>query len=67
MCKFGCDDLFEKGYITVLNGEIISLVNKDNLPDSVREYIESLQGKECLKWNKDNAEYFEWHLNYHKK
>ncbi|MGS0531984.1 HNH endonuclease [Bacillus mycoides] len=67
MCKFGCDDLFEKGYITVLNGEIISLVNTDNLPESVRDYIESLQGKDCLKWNKDNAEYFEWHLNYHKK
>lgn len=67
MCQFGCDDLFEKGYITVLNGEIISLVNTDNLPESVRDYIEDLQGKECLTRNNDNAEYFEWHLNYHKK
>ncbi len=66
MCKFGCDDLFEKGYITVLNGEVNSLVDTDNLPESVGNYIESLKGKDCLKWNKDNAEYFEWHLNYHK-
>lgn len=24
MCKFGCDDLFERGYITVLDGRIVA-------------------------------------------
>ncbi|GIN91112.1 hypothetical protein J22TS1_21630 [Siminovitchia terrae] len=31
MCKFGCDDLFEKGYISVINGKI--KVNKKRVTD----------------------------------
>lgn len=65
MCKFGCDDLFEKGYIGVQNGEVISLVAAEYLPKSVKDYIENIQGKACDSWNVDNDKYFEWHTNYH--
>ena len=43
MCKFGCDDLFEKSYVAVVNGESISLVSTDNLLESIGNYIEFLQ------------------------
>lgn len=67
MCKFGCDDLFEKGYISVRKGEVISLVDTEYLPKSVKNYIENIQGKTCDSWNVDNDKYFEWHKNYHTK
>ncbi|HDR7164634.1 TPA: HNH endonuclease [Bacillus cereus] len=67
MCKFGCDDLFEKGYIGVQKGEVISLVDTKYLPKSVKGYIENIQGKTCDRWNIDNDKYFEWHTNYHIK
>ncbi|MDY0850430.1 HNH endonuclease [Bacillus thuringiensis] len=67
MCKFGCDDLFEKGYIGVQKGEVISLLDTEYLPKSVKDYIENIQGKACDSWNIDNDKYFEWHTNYHTK
>lgn len=67
MCKFGCDDLFERGYIGVQRGEVISLVDTEYLPKSVKDYIENIQGKTCDSWNVENDKYFEWHTNYHTK
>ncbi|MHA4256238.1 hypothetical protein ACX165_22755 [Bacillus cereus] len=58
MCKFGCDDLFEKGYISVQKGEVISLVGTKYLPKSVKGYIDIIQGKTCDRWNIDNDKYF---------
>ncbi|PHF12392.1 HNH endonuclease [Bacillus wiedmannii] len=65
MCKFGCDELFERGYISVLDGKIVSLVETEQLLQSVNKYIANIEGKSCLNWNSNNAKYFEWHFNHH--
>ncbi|PAW28040.1 HNH endonuclease [Peribacillus simplex] len=63
MCKFGCDDLFEKGYITVSKG-IIS-VNDKMTTEPLKRYLSHIEGKHCCYWNVDTIKYFDWHCNHH--
>lgn len=64
MCKFGCDDLFEKGYITVLGGVIE--INQKIITEPMKSYLQNIEGKKCDEWNSDTAKYFEWHRTHHK-
>jgi hypothetical protein len=64
MCKFGCDDLFEKGYISVLEGKIIAN-NRKIISPALHNYLQRLKDTECLYWNENTSEYFKWHYNYH--
>jgi hypothetical protein len=60
MCKFGCDELFEKGLIGVdATGKIKSLVNIKS--DALASYISGLTGKTCSHWRDSSEKYFEWH------
>lgn len=63
MCKFRCDDLFEKGYISVINGEI--KVNKKTVTDPLEIYLDSIKGLNCKYWSDATKIYFEWHNNHH--
>ena len=60
MCEFGCDALFERGYITVSHGHVGW---KPGLPITkiVERRVEELVGRQCAQWTKDNEVYFEWH------
>lgn len=64
MCKLGCDDLYEKGYITVQDGRIKSNTKKIVTP-VLTNYIEPLVDKECTHWNESSKPYFEWHSKFH--
>lgn len=64
MCSFGCDDLFEKGYVSVKAGRIIRL-NPIYITPAIEEYLESLVGKKCYLWNGKNEKYFSWHRQHH--
>jgi len=59
MCKFGCDDLFEKGYLGVIKGKIQINTSLYWTPD-IREAVENLEGKVCKVWNNSNKSYFDW-------
>ncbi|MBT2616141.1 HNH endonuclease [Bacillus sp. ISL-78] len=63
MCKFGCDDLFEKGYISVDNG-IVS-VNGKAVTLPLRLYLDQINGLNCAYWNTNTSKYFQWHRNHH--
>ena len=63
MCKFGCDELFERGYIIVENGTII--VMKNNNTDFVNSYLDKLNGKACSVYNQHNEVFFKWHKEFH--
>jgi len=68
MCKFGCDDLFEKGFISVKNGEIELLEEyKKNLTPAVEEYLRKIIGQPCSYWHHGTRDYFEWHYNHHNR
>jgi hypothetical protein len=64
MCKFGCDDLFEKGFIAVQEGKVISL-NKQLLSPIVTKTLERLVGSTCSYYNNRTAKYFQAHYEHH--
>ncbi|HDR3345752.1 TPA: hypothetical protein QCN45_003548 [Bacillus cereus] len=47
MYKFNCDELFERGYISISDGRIVSLVDERYFLDTVKRYIETINGKVC--------------------
>jgi len=63
MCKLGCDDLFEKGYITVRNGAVV--INNKISTESLNEYLKAIEGKNVEKWNPITEKYFNWHHKHH--
>ena len=64
MCKFGCDDLFEKGYISVKDGKFIRL-SKSPITENVKSYLKNIDGRNCKFYNDDSKRYFEWHYKHH--
>ncbi|MDG1732579.1 MAG: hypothetical protein P8M49_01990 [Thalassotalea sp.] len=66
MCKFGCDELYEKGLIAVHKGSVINL-NNEPLYGKVDDYLNKLTGQNCKTYNSHSNKYFEWHYLKHKK
>ena len=60
MCKFGCDDLFERGYLVVANGKVTPGPRQAET-DTVRNYVSWLRGRDCRYWNSEREPYFDWH------
>tara|TARA_B110000879_G_C10732594_1_gene340957 strand:- start:175 stop:474 length:300 start_codon:yes stop_codon:yes gene_type:complete len=64
MCKFGCDELYEKGYIGVQNGRIVE-VKLGCKTSVINNYISKVIGNECNAWSRDSKKYFDWHYTWH--
>jgi hypothetical protein len=64
MCKLGCDDLYEKGFIGVKDGIVVSL-NSEKETQYVKSHIQSLEGNSCLAWKSETKPYFDWHFQKH--
>jgi len=64
MCKFGCDELYEKGYVSVQNGTVVELERGCKTP-FIKNYISKVIGNECKAWSKDSKQYFDWHYAWH--
>ncbi len=60
MCKLGCDDLYEKGYIGVQAGTVVRLKGSNVTSELIRN-IDEVVGNECPAWNELTKGYFEWH------
>lgn len=59
MCKFGCDELYEKGYIGV--NDKVFIVRDENLSKPILDYLSSVKGNSCNYWKENTHTYFEWH------
>ncbi len=59
MCKFGCDELYEKGYIVVMEGKV--QLGKPTDSQNVNGHLSSLLGNPCPAFNENTKKYFEWH------
>jgi len=59
MCKVGCDDLFEKGYIFVKNGTIQQNTNRETTT-YLDEIIDKITGKRVSNWT-GSKDYYQWH------
>lgn len=64
MCKLGCDDIFEKGYITINDGTILRNALKI-VTEDLDNYICKIENSKYLKYSDQNKKYFDWHRKYH--
>lgn len=62
-CLFGCDALFELGYILV--GESGMVEAGKTSSEQVRDRLKSLLGRQCLAYDARSRSYFEWHREAH--
>lgn len=65
MCKAGCDDLFEKGYVAVVDGIIVQARSKQ-ITNKLNELINQLTGKAVQNWAGSEL-YYRWHQKAHVK
>tara|TARA_Y100000814_G_scaffold73656_1_gene45548 strand:+ start:163 stop:1122 length:960 start_codon:yes stop_codon:yes gene_type:complete len=63
MCRFGCDELFERGFIIVEDSKIKAI--KDNTTEFIKRYLDNIDGKICNAYNESNRPFFNWHQKYH--
>jgi hypothetical protein len=66
MCKFGCDELFENGYIAVQAGQIVDM-SKKPITSSIRVKVAEVTNRGCTYATPERSGYFQWHLNDHSK
>jgi len=60
MCNFGCDELFEKGIISVdIFGNFYQ--KKETNSDTIQKHIDSIIGKKCDYYSDDSEIFFKWH------
>jgi hypothetical protein len=59
-CAFGCDALFEAGFLSVGADGLIVTSGRD-ADGALGEYLKTLAGRECLASTSSSQRYFEWH------
>ncbi|QDG90749.1 HNH endonuclease [Pseudarthrobacter sp. NIBRBAC000502770] len=62
-CLFGCDALFELGYV-VVNGQG-RLERGDRSTEGVEDRVADMVGRPCRAHREGSRNYFEWHRQYH--
>jgi hypothetical protein len=59
-CKFGCDYLFEAGYISVQDKIVV--ISEKLIDDNASQYSASINGRQLESTSKQDL-YFSWHLS----
>jgi hypothetical protein len=62
-CKFGCDDLYELGYVTVDETGVITTVEPraEQHGKQTSDAVDRLNGLRCSAFTPANVDYFDWH------
>ena len=60
VCKVGCDDFFEKGYIIVDAGGLVRINHEMNYSSELKSILTAVQGNRCTHFNEDTATFFEY-------
>lgn len=63
LCRFGCDELLERSYITVSNGRICRGPEKRSTK-ALDDCIAALINRECAGWGKNRAPFFQARIDY---
>ncbi|WP_328992629.1 hypothetical protein OG394_00170 [Kribbella sp. NBC_01245] len=61
-CVFGCDALFELGYLAVADDGIIVRTQASFVTGILSDRLNDLSGKVCIAYSTASAPFFEWHL-----
>ena len=60
-CRFGCDELFERGFIAVAEDGAILTANSESTTDDLALRLEEYDGLVSSAFARSNKRYFEWH------
>jgi hypothetical protein len=61
-CTFGCDALYESGWITVDDNGLVQTRPPGKAPEGrMRNRLSRLTGRSCTAYTPSSAPYFEWH------
>ncbi len=61
-CRFGCDHLFENGYVTVDHtGLVVASAAEADRAGVVGDHLERLHGRVCTAHRPESEQYFAWH------
>jgi hypothetical protein len=60
ICKVGCDDFFEKGYIIVDSTGILRKNERMNYSPELGSILRDIIGKRCTHFNEDTANFFSY-------
>lgn len=63
-CKFGCDALFEDGYLGVDPAGAILVSPLAPGQGAAAKHLERFHGRMCLAFTHANSEYFRWHRDH---
>ncbi|MFD7985473.1 hypothetical protein ACFV4M_19160 [Kitasatospora indigofera] len=64
-CTFGCDALYEHGYVTVAEGGAIQVSHlASDLPDVGSHIHHNLVGRTVTWWTAAREPYYQWHRTY---
>ena len=58
ICKVGCDDFFEKGYIIVDEKGVVQINEKIDCSPELKAILGKLAGKHCTHFNEKTADFF---------
>jgi len=64
MCKFGCDELYEKGFLIVDASGKLEARGNGTTP-VVQSRLRDLHGRAVKGYSRANAAYFAWHKGHH--
>lgn len=64
MCKLGCDDLYEKGYVSVIDSTV-QLNTAKSLTPKLTEYVSHIVGNSVANWLSSKP-FYQWHAIHHK-
>ena len=61
-CVFGCDALYETGWITVGQDGRVQTIPPTSAPGGrIGQHLQALQGRQCTAHNQSSETYFAWH------
>ena len=63
VCKVGCDDFFEKGYLLVDQEGVIRLNEKITCYSELQNILDSLTGNLCTHFNDETEDFFSYKRN----
>lgn len=63
MCKFGCDDLYEKGYLCVVQGKVVENSNRPTTA-ALERYTAGIVGNIVNNWGTSQG-YYHHHAKHH--
>ena len=60
VCKVGCDDFFEKGYVIVDQTGVVQINEEMKCSDELKSVLKELNGKYCTHFNQDTVDFFSY-------